>query len=167
MKMHPTILYACLLLVTGLNIIACSDSPITEYVARDLDEEEIISVLTRYRDAKNHVDVDRFLSLLDDRGAFAFQCGRMVTKAVLKAELPGFWAAIQAGDATVFPIVHECINGDYYKTGELNNPQIQIKNDNATVTVLFTNGVCRVPLHLSMIRKNDRWLINQTQWGDG
>lgn len=89
----------------------------------------------------------------------------MVTKVVLEEELPDFWADIQSGNAAVFPIVHECINGDYYKSGELNNPQIEINNNTTEVTVLFTKGVCRVELYFSMLYENDRWLITRTEWG--
>lgn len=158
-------LYYVLLIITAVVVSSCCDASIETYEPKNQVEKEIISVLIQYQDAKNHFDIERFLSLLHDNGEFTFQCGRMVNKAILKEQFPGFWADIQSGNAAVFPIVHECINGDYYQSGELNNPQIEINGDTAEATVLFTNGVCRVDLYFSMLREKDRWLITRTEWG--
>jgi hypothetical protein len=165
MKTNDNMCRSCFLIITAFVIFSCCDAPIATYEPKNQDEKEIISVLIQYQDAKNHFDIERLVSFLHDKGEFTFQCGRMVTKAVLKEEFPSFWADIRSGNAAVFPIVHECINGDYYKSGELNNPQIEIDNDTAVATVLFTNGVCRVDLYFSMLRENDRWLITRTEWG--
>lgn len=143
----------------------CCDASISLYECKNKDEKEIISVLIQYQDAKNNFDIKKLLSLLHENGIFTFQCLRMVTKVVLEEELPDFWADIQSGNAAVFPIVHECINGDYYKSGELNNPQIEINYNTTEVTVLFKKGVCRVELYVSMLFENDRWLITRTEWG--
>ncbi len=165
MKKYLNAIASFLLITIALAISCGCDSSIAIYESDNLHEKEIISILIQYQDAKNNFDIEKLLSLLHDKGIFTFQCGRMVTKAVLEEELPGFWADIQSGNAAVFPIVHECINGDYYKSGELNNPQIEINNNTAEVTVLFTKSVCRVQLYLSMHHENDRWLIIRTEWG--
>ena len=165
MKTNKTICLSYLLIIFALVISSCCDSSISEYKPKNRDEKEIISLLIKYQDAKNNIDIEQLLSFLHDQGEFTFQCGRMVSKSVLREELPSFWADIQSGNAAVFPIVHECINGDYYKSGELNNPLIVINNDTAEATVLFTNGVCRVLLYFSLLRENDRWLIIRTEWG--
>ena len=89
----------------------------------------------------------------------------MVSKSELKKALPRLWAEIQSGDQTVIPLVHECINGDYVKSGDLSNPQIEIKSDTAEATVKFTGGFCRLPLHFSLLRESGRWLIIRTEWG--
>lgn len=154
------------LIIITLVVCSCCDSSIVKYEPKNQDEKEIISLLIQYQDAKNNSDIEKLLSFLHDKGKFTFQCGRMVNKAVLKEELPSFWADIQSGNAAVFPIVHECINGDYYKSGELNNLRIEINNDTAEATVLFTKGVCRVELYFSMLREKDRWLITRTEWGE-
>ena len=157
---------ACSILIAIALAISCGcDASIAKYEGKNIHEKAIISVLIQYQDARNNFDIEKILSLLHDKGTFTFQCGRMVTKAVLEKELPGFWADIQSGNAAVFPIVHECINGDYYKSGQLNNPQIAVNNNTAEVTVLFTKRVCRVELYLSMHHENDRWLITRTEWG--
>jgi hypothetical protein len=145
---------------------SCCDSLIEEYKPNNQDEREILSLLIQYQDAKNHFDIERYLSFFHDKGLFTFQCGRMVKKSVLEEELPAFWNDIQSGNAAVFPIVHECINGDYFKSGELNNLQLEINHDTAQATVLYTKGVCRVELYFSMQRENDRWLITRTEWGE-
>ena len=147
------------------SLFSC-DTPISKHVAANKEETEIISVLMQYQDARNHADIKKLMALLHDEGIFTFQCGRMVPKATLKKELPGFWKEIHAGNAAVFPLVHECINGDYYTSGELNDPRIALDQDTARATVLFTKGVCRVELYVSLIRDNDRWLITRTEWGD-
>jgi len=154
------------LIIIIMVVSSCCDALIEKYEPKNRDEREIVSLLIQYQDAKNHFDIERYLSSFHDKGLFTFQCGRMVGKAVLEEELPTFWNDIQSGNAAVFPIVHECINGDYYKSGELNNLQLEINHDTAEATVLFTKGVCRVELYFSMLRENDRWLITRTEWGE-
>jgi hypothetical protein len=141
------------------------DSSIEKYEPKTEDEKEIISVLIQYQDAKNRFDLKRLLSFLHENGEFSFQCGLMVSKAKLEKMLPGFWTEITTGNPSVFPMVHECINGDYYKSGKLNNPQIEINGNKAEATVLFKKGLSRVPQYFSMLRENDRWLITRTEWG--
>ncbi|MFH1981496.1 MAG: hypothetical protein ABIL58_06615 [Pseudomonadota bacterium] len=148
-----------------LIISSCGDVSIGNYNPDKPDEKEIIALLIQYQDAKNHFDLERLLSCLHDNGAFSFECGLMVSKERLKNELPGFWAGIRSGDPSAIPMVHECINGDYYKSGALNNPQVLIDGDTATATVLFTKGISRVEQFFSLIRENDQWLITRTEWG--
>ena len=62
-------------------------------------------------------------------------------------------------------MVHECINGDYYKSGRLNNPQIEINGNKAEATVLFAKGLSRVLQYFSLLRENNRWLITRAEWG--
>jgi hypothetical protein len=147
-------------------VTSCCDAPIEQYAPRSPDEKEILAVLIQYQDAKNRFDLERLVALLDNKGEFSFQCGMMVSKARLEAMLPGFWAALKSGDSAVIPLVHECINGDYYHTGRLNNPRIQVQDDTALATVLFSKGVCRVLLYVTMRRANDGWLITRTEWGE-
>ncbi len=160
------LLVGLMLILAGV-LVACGDIRIADYQPASADERKIIALLVQYQDAKNNQDLERFLSLLHDDGVFGFQCERMVSKAVLRKELPGFWADIQAGDAAVFPMVHECINGEYYPICAFANPHIEIKDDNAVGSALFTKGVCRVPLYFSMSREADSWRITRTEWGDG
>jgi hypothetical protein len=162
---HRRPLLAGFLLVVSLAAVAC-DAPLERYEAQSASETEIVSVLMRYQEARNRFDLKRLLSLLHEDGRFTFQCGMMISKKRLKELLPGFWAELQAGDSRVIPIVHECINGDYYSSGRLNNPQIEIHDDRARATVLFTKGVCRVRLYVALQREDDRWLITRTEWGE-
>ncbi len=156
----------CLLTLIAIVISSCCDISITKYEPKNQDEKEIISVLVQYQDAKSRFDLEKMLSYLDDHGEFSFECGLMVSKTRLKELLPGFWSEIRSGNSAVIPLVHECINGNYYKEGHLNNIQIEINDDKAEVEALFTKGVCRVPFYLSMHRGNDQWLITRTEWGD-
>ncbi|MBC2735284.1 MAG: hypothetical protein HF981_13075 [Desulfobacteraceae bacterium] len=154
-----------LMLFTCLITCSCG-APIEKYEPRSQDEKEIVSVLVEYQEAKNGFDLERLLYLLHEKGEFTFQCGMMVSKNRLKEMLPGFWAKLSSGDSAVIPIVHECINGDYYNTGKLHNLQIEIHRDKALATVLFAKGVCRVPLYVTMRREDARWLITRTEWGE-
>lgn len=162
---HRRRLLAGFLLVALLAAFAC-DAPLERYEAQSPSETAIVSVLIQYQEARNRFDLERLLPLLHDEGRFTFQCGMMISKKRLKDLLPGFWAALQAGDSSVIPIVHECINGDYYHSGRLNNPQIEIHDGRARATVLFTKGVCRVRLYVALQREGDRWLITRTEWGE-
>lgn len=141
------------------------DSPVAKYEPQNQDEREIIAVVIQYQDSRNHFDIEKLLSLLHNNGQFTFECGRMVSKSVIKEELPILWSELKSGNSAVIPLVHECINGDYHKSGELNNPQIAINDDKAKVTVMFTKGFTRLLLYFSMLRENDRWLITRTEWG--
>jgi hypothetical protein len=155
--------YAWVILII---VSSCCDTSISKYEPKNQEEREIIALLIEYKMAKYHFEIEKLLPLLHDRGEFTFQCGRMLTKAGLKKELPGFWAKLRSGDTAIIPLVHECINGDYYESGEFNNPEIEINDDTALANVLFTNGVCRVPLYVTILRENDRWLITRTEWGE-
>jgi hypothetical protein len=147
-------------------ISSCCDTPIAEYKPKSQEESEIISLLIEYKEAKYHFAIEKLLPLLHDRGEFTFQCGQMVSKTRLKEMLPGFWSVLRSGDKAIIPLVHECINGDYYESGAFNNPEITIKDDTALANVLFTNGVCRVILYFSLCRENGGWLITRTEWGE-
>ena len=146
-------------------ITSCCDTSITEYEPKNQDEKEIISVLFQYQDAKNHFDLKRLLSFLDDKGEFSFACGLMISKTKLKEELPDFWVDIRSKNKIAIPYAHECLNGDYFESGELNNPIIKINNETAEVSVLVTKGFSRVTLTFSLLRKNKQWLITRTEWG--
>jgi len=166
MKIFKSRRLYCVLAIFLFFIICCSDAPIEDYAPRGPAESEIIAVLGQYQEARNRFDLARLLPLLHEKGEFTFQCGMMVSKARLKDMLPGFWAELKAGNSAVIPLVHECINGDYFHTGRLNNPRIAIHGDEAQATVLFTKGVCRILLHVTMRREDDRWLITRTEWGE-
>ncbi len=153
-----------LLMVIAL-AVSCFDSPIEKYEPKSQDEREIVSLLIQYQDARNHFDVERFLSFLHEQGQFSFQCGRMVSKDTLIEELPGFWAEVKSGNPGIIPITHECINGDYSKSGELSNPEIEINNDSAKATLMFSKGFLRLLQHFTLLRENDQWLIVRTAWG--
>ena len=166
MEVHKRACLACLFMVLPLCLACCCDAPIEQYAPHSQDEQAILEVLMQYQDARNRFDLEGLLPLLHDKGEFTFQCGMMVSKDKLKEMLPGFWAKLKSGDSAVIPLVHECINGDYYHTGRLNNPQVEIHYDQARATVLFTKGVCRVLLYATMLREDDRWLITRTEWGE-
>jgi hypothetical protein len=155
-------------LLVILPIIFCAgcDTSIMKYEPQNHGEREIISLLIEYKEAKYNFEIDKLLPLLHDRGEFNFQCGQMVSKTDLKEMLPGFWATLRSGDIAIIPLVHECINGDYYESGEFNNPVIEVRDSMARVNVLFTNGVCRAMLYFSLCCENDRWLITRTEWGE-
>ena len=166
MKTKENICLVVFLLILAFVFVSCGDSSLVEYKPKSQEESEIISLLIEYKEAKYQFEIEKLLPLLHDRGEFTFQCGQMVSKARLKEMLPEFWAKLRSGDTAIIPLVHECINGDYYESGAFNNPEIEVNDDTALANVLFTNGVCRVRLYFSMRRENDRWLITRTEWGE-
>ena len=157
--------YVLVIIIPVLLYTGC-DTSIAKYAPQNQAEREILSLLMEYKEAKYSFEIDKLLPLLHDRGEFTFQCGQMVTKTELKEMLPGFWATLRSGDTAIIPLVHECINGDYYESGEFNNPVIEIRDNTARANVLFTHGVCRVMLYFTLCRENDRWLITRTEWGE-
>jgi hypothetical protein len=136
-----------------------------EYVPDNEEEKEIISVLFQYQEAKNNFDLYRLLSFLHEKGEFSFACGLMISKNELQSVLPDFWADIQSKNKITVPYAHECLNGDYFESGELNNPKIKVNKETAEVSVLVTKGFSRVILLFWLIRENNTWLITRTEWG--
>jgi len=165
MKMFRSRRFSYFCMALPLWLMSCCDAPLEQYTPRNSDEKQILAVLVQYQDAKNRLDLGSLLPLLDEKGEFTFQCGMMVSKARLEAMLPAFWAELKSGNTAVIPLVHECINGDYYTTGRLNNLGIAIHDDQARATVLFTKGVCRVMFYVTMRRAGAGWLITRTEWG--
>ena len=162
-------IYLCIgLVLFALAVDGClpGDVQLTEYRPKSKLEGEIVDVLIEYQDAKNRFDLERLMSLLHEKGEFSFQCGLMVSKTRLRELLPGFWAGIKSGKSAAFPMVHECVNGDYYKSGTLSNPEIEVHKDTAEATVLFTKGFSRVKQYFSMLREDNKWLITRTAWGE-
>jgi len=134
-------------------LLAGCDSSIVEYEPKNQDEKGIISLLFEYQDAKNYFDIKRLLSCLYDKGDFSFACGLRVSKTKLEEVLPDFWADIQSRNKLAVPFAHECLNGDYFESGELNNLKIEINNDTAEARVLVTKGFSRVPLFFRCFAK--------------
>ena len=166
MKSHKRMNLIYSLILTAVAVFSGCDRSISEYRAGNEAEREIISVLTQYQDAKNQFDMEKLLFLLHDKGKFSFACGMMVSKSELKKVLPVFWAEMTSEKLGIVPMAHECLNGDYYKSGELKNPEIRIHNDTAKATVRFTKRFSSsLLLYFSMVRENDRWLITRTEWG--
>ncbi len=165
MKTYKNMGLSFFLITISFLIFSCGGTSIAQYEPKNQDERIIISLLIQYQEAKNNFDVQKLLSFLHDKGKFSFACGRMVSKTRLMELLPELWVAVRSGNSAVIPIVHECINGDYYKSGELSNPQIQFGKDTAEVTVAYANGFCRLPLYFSMCREKGQWLITRTEWG--
>ncbi|MCG8633951.1 MAG: nuclear transport factor 2 family protein [Desulfobacterales bacterium] len=161
MKTSITILFAA----ASILFNGC-DQPISEYSPAGPDEKEIISVLTRYQDAKNRHDLERVLSFLHDNGDYTFGCGIRVSKAELKSALPGFWAEMNSEKLAVVPLSHECLNGDYYRHGEFKNLELKVSKDTAKARVMFTQKFSSsLLLYFSLARENDQWLITRTEWG--
>lgn len=163
---HNKVMNLTLLLLTIVSgLLSGCDHSIKTYEAGNPHEREIIAVLVRYQNARNRFDLETLLSLLDDDGVFTFGCGQMVSKNDLKSLLPALWAELRANNHAVIPIVHECINGDYLKSGQLYNPEIRIDGNMAETSVLFARNFCRLPLYVSLHRQNQHWLITRTEWG--
>lgn len=141
------------------------DVQLTDYLPKNKVEGEIVALLIEYQDAKNQLDLTRFLACLYEQGRFSYRGAAMVSKGRLRTSLPDFWKTLQSPNRiVVYPLSHEFVTGDYYLSGRLVNPRIFINGSSVDVTVTFTSGWWRQKHFLSMQRVNDRWMITLLDW---
>ena len=138
---------------------------LTDYQPKNKVEGEIVALLIEYQDAKNRLDLDRFMACLDEQGRFSYMGAAMVSKKRLRTSLPSFWKTLQSPNRIVlYPLSHEFVTGDYYLSGRLVNPRISNNGCSADVTVTFASGWWRQKHYISMHRVNDRWMITLLDW---
>jgi hypothetical protein len=162
MIIHLTIKNLVLVLIS-LIALSCSDYSLTEYTAKNSEEEKIIELLIKFNEAKINCDLDSYLHCLHENGKFQFG-ERIVHKSELKKRLPDFWAGLKSVNPSSYPINRESITGDYIIAGRFINPKIIIVGDTADVTVAFTKWGWRRKQYISMIRENDQWRISDSEW---
>ena len=144
--------------------LSCSGSALSEYAPRSAEEKEIVAVLIQYQNAKRHCDLESFLDCLHENGAYHFGRGYVLTKKELKENLPSFWAGLQSGSRSVYPMNREMITGNYIISGEFYNPQIVIDRDSAAVTMTFMKWGWRLKHYISLRKENKRWHIHRLDW---
>jgi hypothetical protein len=154
-------LAACVLLFVGAG---CSQTTLADYQGRTPGETEIKAVLLEYLDAKRQFDIERYLACLHAAGRYHFECGRILSKTDIGYLLPKFWDHMRSGDPSFYPINRECITGDYFDHGRYVDPRIEIQADRATVTLRFTVGWWGLEHYISLVREDERWLINRLDW---
>lgn len=139
---------------------------ISDIQARNQTEREILSLLTVYQEAKNDRDMENLMVLLHPAGEFSYACGIMVSKAELAEMLPAFWAKLDNELLKTVPMAHECLNGDYYTTGILRDPEIIVSGNRANVKVWFTRPLWSSLLQFfNLVREEGNWRITRTWWG--
>jgi hypothetical protein len=148
-------------------ICACSNAPIEDYVVQNGEEAEIKALLIQYRDARKNFDLERYLGCLHDRGTYHHASRLMLSKKELSDSLPDFWDQLRRGDRSFFPMCRENLSGNYFVGFHLINPRIVINRNTAHVTVTYTNTGWRLKHYISLIKENDRWLINRLDWETG
>ena len=151
------------LLIVSMSI-ACSEISLSEYQARNRIEEEIKTVLLAYLDAKQRFDIERYLACLHDRGRFHFECGRRLSKGELGQLLPKFWDDMRSGNPAFYPINRECMTGDYFDYGRYVDPRMDIDGCRARVALRFTVGWWGLEHTVSLVKENERWMINGLDW---
>jgi len=151
------------LLIITLNI-SCSGPSLEEYLPKNQEEKNIISLLIQYQGAKINCDLDQFLACLHEKGDFHFGIGFMLSKKELKESLPSFWAGLKSGSREFYPMNREMITGNYILTGRFFNPQIVINQESAEVIMTFMKWGWRLRHYISMIKENDQWLITRLDW---
>lgn len=155
----------CLLVLCLIFWCGCG-TPVSDIQPRNQSEREILSLLTLYQDAKNDRNMDGLMDLLHPAGEFSYGCGVMVSKAELAKNLPAFWAGLDKELLKTVPMAHECLNGDYYTTGILREPEIVVSGDRAHVTVWFTRPLWSSLLQFfNLTREEGTWRITRTWWG--
>lgn len=139
---------------------------ISDTQPRNQSEQEILSVLTVYQEAKNERDMEKLMDLLHPAGEFSYACGIMVSKTELAEKLPAFWDELDNELLKTVPMAHECLNGDYYATGILRDPEISVTGSHANVKVWFTRPLWSSLLQFfTLVREKGQWRITRTWWG--
>ena len=148
-------------------ICACSNTPMEDYVPKNNEEAKIVALLIQYRDARKTFDLERYLACLHDQGIYHHASRIMVSKKELSNLLPDFWAQLKRGNRLFFPMCRENLSGNYFVRFRLINPKITITQNSASVIVIYVNTGWRLKHYISMIKENNRWLINRLDWETG
>ena len=169
MKSNHLFTLTSLLLIALVFFFAyASGTSMDEYIPQNKEEYEIIDLLTKFQEAKQEFDSEKYLSCLDEKGRFMFGGHLMVSKRELSALLPDFWKRLRENDAHVKPMCRENLNGNFFNASFF-NPIILIDNNIARVTLTFQTPLVkwRTLLFLEVIRKNGAWLISKYEWDMG
>lgn len=166
MQKFKTHLLVAIILI-AICVGACSNTPLKEYVPSGPEEAEIITLLIQYQEARIQFDLDRYLRCLHDRGAYHYASRIMVSKKELAELLPDFWAQLQKGSRSFYPMCRENLSGNYFVDFDLVNPSIIVHQNKADVTVTYVNTGWRLEHYISLVKEHDRWLINRLDWATG
>jgi len=128
-------------------LIGCATTKLDDYKATSTDEEEIIQVMTRARNAWDKYDESGFIAEFCPEGEFAYRAlgtnrGNKLT--VSKDMIP-----------TIFSASHKSMG--YYDNIE--NPKISITGDKAKFTATNNNKYGWLNM-VSLLRENGKWCIN-------
>ena len=148
-------------------ISACSNAPIEEYVPQNPEEKQILALLIKYQKARKNFDLAGYLSCLHEGGIYHHASRVMVTKKELSGLLPDFWSQLKKGERSFFPMCRENLSGNYFIQFNLINPQITIDQNKASVVVTYINTGWRLKHYISLIKEDNRWLINRLDWETG
>ncbi|KPJ77837.1 MAG: hypothetical protein AMJ54_06625 [Deltaproteobacteria bacterium SG8_13] len=159
----PVLSAFCMMIV----IYACSNTTLENYAAKDKEEEKIVALLIEYQDARRNFDLTKYLECLHDKGIYHHASSVMLSKQELSRALPKFWTQLQRGDRSFFPMCRENLSGNYFVRFRLINPTITIRQNTASVTAVYVNTGWRLTHYISMIKENNRWLINRLDWETG
>lgn len=152
-------------IVLSVTAMGCRITSIDSYVPQTPDEGEIIGVLKQYRDAKNDYDIDRYLACLHPDGRFSFMGCHVLTKSSLEEQLPRFWHRLRKKDATLYPMVHETVTGDFFQDWFFYRPEISVDGNTAEASVMCRAWrVCSQRHDIFLVKENGRWMISETAW---
>jgi hypothetical protein len=145
-----------------------SGTRIDKYISKDADEEQIITLLSKFNKASTEYNLEAYLDCLGDNGQFMFGGTIMVSKKELRKLLPLFWADRQKGFILSRPSSREELNGNFFK-GIFYDPIITIKNNNAEAVVTFVTPVIRwkTKLFLDLKKYHAAWKISRFEWDMG
>lgn len=146
---------------------ACSNTPMEDYVPKNREEAKILALLIQYQQVRKNFDLERYLGCLHDQGIYHHASRVMVSKKELSDLLPDFWVQLKRGNRSFFPMCRENLSGNYFVRFRLINPKIIIKQNTASITVIYLNTGWRLKHYISMIKENNRWLINRLDWETG
>ena len=155
-------------LALALYFAYSSGTALDDYIPKNEDEGRIIDVMVTFQTAKQQFDSVAYLSCLDENGTYMFGGHLMVSKKELRRLLPEFWAGLKTINTHNMPISRENLNGNYLE-GSFFDPIISVTDTLAEVTVTFETPVIkwRTLLFINLVKKHNRWLIQEYRWDMG
>ena len=138
--------YTIFVLSAFLLLNSC-DTSLNEYVPKNDDERNIVSILNTYVDSRNNGDINTFTSLLHDEGKYIAGNGGKFTKKQIAESDPEWWVQ--------------------YGKMKLLNSEFVINGNEAKVSSTGKwGGVYKAPHITSLINKDGTWLIVKIKTGN-
>jgi ketosteroid isomerase-like protein len=139
------LIYLTTILSIFLSIIGCTPTYLKDYEPKSLDEEAIVSVLSKFEKARSSEDIEGVLALWHDDAKILYGSGRFTTKPEYKV--------ILAEQMRIFPNI------------TFTGPSvIDVSGNVAKVKTWISarggpGGLCKGPTTINLVKENNQWLL--------